>query len=156
METWNEVRTVDTKTCTHDDNESRLLPQHEIITTSPFWPTRVRKIHPTQCFLFLTPLCHSPICSLYFLNLSSCSSVSWICVCFLSLSITRMSIIKLENTGAQAASTLLNNQVLAPYWLAWLLSRLPLLHILGLWLQIMQLCVYTCSAMAWPSSVTQM
>lgn len=92
----------------------------------------------------------------YSLNLSSCSSVSWICVCFLSLSITRMSIIKLENTGAQAASTLLNNQVLARYWLACLLSRLPLLHILGLWLQIMQLCACTCSAMAWLSSVTHM
>lgn len=49
--------------CAHNDNESRLPPQHEIITTSPYWPPGVMKIHPLQCFLSLTPSSHSPICS---------------------------------------------------------------------------------------------
>lgn len=60
----------------HNENEPRMPPQHEIITTSPQWP-------PATVLFFLSlpgliqPSVHN---SFLFINLSSCSSVSWDCV----------------------------------------------------------------------------
>lgn len=122
--------------CTH--NESRLLCQHETITTSPNWPPGVKKIHWSAFFFLSLPrLIHPSVHnSFLFINLSSCSSVSWDGVCLSLVSqhhggcVSRPDGIAPHNTWlqtlgtvkphrlplklgkcrAQASSNLLNNQ----------------------------------------------
>lgn len=131
-ERWQLVSIVNTNTsCTHIDKESRLPPQHEIIT-SPDWLPGVMKIYFSRVFLSLTPLSHSPIrSSIYHLAplsveivyLSLVSQHLCGCVSYPSGTVPHntwlrtLGTVKLQrlplNLGkcrAQASSKLLNNQ----------------------------------------------
>lgn len=121
-----------TQTCTHNDNESRLLSQHGFITTSPFWLPRVMKCCQLYFFQFSLPCIIHPSVQ----NSPFVSGDSGVCL-FVSQHHHGCVSMNCSPECNQTGNHCLHSITGQGY------SHLPLHYLFMIWMQFTQLCTCT-------------